>query len=319
MSERERSRSLRPRPDRRRRPRRPSRWVWRPSPWRYAATAVSAALVGAVASAVAIAYLARASSTGAALDWVLAAAMGAARHRPPRGPGRRPHPAAGRRHPGRPDPARAGTWRGLPWGALRQVQHLPRRGLFRDGRLVLVVHNPERLIEELDRAGRRQSRIARKLYGAPFAVPLALSTRVTGAGGRPDRCPGPARGRPGSRGRDRTRGAGAGGGVRGGHRDRAAAGRGGPGAHPERRRPTPTPTPTPTLTRPGSALARPAPRARPRHRRHRRPPPAAAAATSTTSCRHEPEPRSRCRWSPAPPRARCATRSPPSAPKYDAT
>ena len=74
------------------------------------------------------------------------------------------------------------SWRGLPWGALRQVEHRPRRGILRDGRLVLVVRNPERLIEELDRGGRRQSRISRKLYGAPFAVPLALSTRVTGAG-----------------------------------------------------------------------------------------------------------------------------------------
>jgi hypothetical protein len=140
-----------------------------------------AALVGAVASAVAIAYLARASSTGSALDWVLAAALGllGIGHLAALVDARTPLLVADtqgvRIRLGR-------SWRGLPWGALRQVQHRPRRGLLRDGRLVLVVHNPERLIEELDRAGRRQSRIARKLYGAPFAVPLALSTRVTGAG-----------------------------------------------------------------------------------------------------------------------------------------
>jgi hypothetical protein len=74
------------------------------------------------------------------------------------------------------------TWRGLPWGALSRVEHRPRRGPFRDGRLVLVVRHPARLIEELDRRGRRQSRLSQKLYGAPFAVPLALSTRVSGAG-----------------------------------------------------------------------------------------------------------------------------------------
>ncbi len=140
-----------------------------------------AALVGAVASAVAIAYLARASSTGAALDWVLAAAMGllGIGHLVALVDARTPLLVADtqgvRIRLGR-------TWRGLPWGALRQVQHLPRRGILRDGRLVLVVYNPERLIEELDRSGRRQSRIARKMYGAPFAVPLALSTRVSGAG-----------------------------------------------------------------------------------------------------------------------------------------
>ena len=42
------------------------------------------------------------------------------------------------------------AWRGLPWGALHRVEHTPRRGLLRDGRLVMVVHNPARLLEELD-------------------------------------------------------------------------------------------------------------------------------------------------------------------------
>jgi hypothetical protein len=141
-----------------------------------------AGFVGAVASAIAIAYLARATTTGATLDWAFAVAMGllGIGHLAALVDARTPLLVADtqgvRIRLGR-------NWRGLPWGALRTVEHRPRRGLLRDGRLVLVVHNPERLIEELDRAGRRQSRISRRLYGAPFAVPLALSTRVTGADG----------------------------------------------------------------------------------------------------------------------------------------
>ncbi|GAA2144213.1 hypothetical protein GCM10009844_17500 [Nocardioides koreensis] len=140
-----------------------------------------AALLGVVASAVGIAYLARATGSGSWLDWLLFAVMG--------GIGvtyllafvdaRTPLLVADtqgvRIRLGR-------TWRGMPWGALSRVEHLPRRGPLRDGRLVLVARNPERVLDELDRSGRRQSRIAERLYGAPFAVPLALSTRVTGAG-----------------------------------------------------------------------------------------------------------------------------------------
>ncbi|MGH3307184.1 MAG: helix-turn-helix domain-containing protein [Nocardioides sp.] len=140
-----------------------------------------AAFVGAVASGVAIAYLARASDTGAPLDWMLAAVMGVLgiAHLAAFVDARTPLLVAdtqGMR-------IRLGnTWRGLPWGALSRVEHQPRRGPLRDGRLILVVRHPARLIEELDRRGRRQSRLSQKLYGAPFAVPLALSTRVSGAG-----------------------------------------------------------------------------------------------------------------------------------------
>ncbi len=140
-----------------------------------------AALVGALASAVSIAYLARATTTGAPLDWVLAVGMGllGVGHLAAFVDARTPLLVADTQGVR----IRLGqSWRGLPWGALRQVDHRPRRGAFRDGRLVLVVHNPERLIEELDRRGRRQSRLSRTLYGAPFAVPLTLSTRVNGAG-----------------------------------------------------------------------------------------------------------------------------------------
>ncbi|MGZ6745187.1 MAG: helix-turn-helix domain-containing protein [Nocardioides sp.] len=140
-----------------------------------------AALVGGVASAVAIAYLARATATGSVLDWVLAAAMGllGVAYLVAFVDARTPLLVADtqgvRIRLGR-------SWRGMPWGALSHVEHTPRRGLLHDGRLVLVARNPERVLAELDPSGRRQSALARRLYGAPFAVPLALSTRVTGAG-----------------------------------------------------------------------------------------------------------------------------------------
>jgi len=140
-----------------------------------------AALVGGPASAVAIAYLARASETGAALDWAMAAVLGAlgigylAALVDARTPLLVADAQGVRIRLGR-------AWRGLPWGALNRVEHTPRRGLLRDGRLVMVVHNPARLLEELDRGARRQSVLSQKLYGAPFAMPLGLSTRVVGGG-----------------------------------------------------------------------------------------------------------------------------------------
>jgi Helix-turn-helix domain len=143
--------------------------------------AALAAAIGAAASAVAIAYLARATETGAVVDWVLAAGLGLL------GIGylaafvdaRTPLLVAD----GHGVRIRLGrAWRGLPWGALQRVEHTPRRDLLRDGRLVLVVRNPARLIEELDGSARRQSALSRRLYGEPFAVPLGLSTRVAGAG-----------------------------------------------------------------------------------------------------------------------------------------
>ena len=141
-----------------------------------------AALVGAVASGVGIAYLARATSTGAWLDWMLFAVMGLLGivHLFAFVDARTPLLVADtqgvRIRLGR-------SWRGMPWGALARVEHRPRRGVLRDGRLILVARNPERVLEELDAGGRRQSRIAQRMYGAPFAVPLALTTRVSGAGG----------------------------------------------------------------------------------------------------------------------------------------
>ena len=141
-----------------------------------------AALLGVVASGVAIGYLARASESGAVLDWVLAAVLGllGVGHLTAFVDARTPLLVADsqgvRIRLGR-------AWRGLPWGALSRVEHTPRRGLLRDGRLVMVVHNPARLVEELERGARRQARVSQRLYGAPFALPLGLATRVTGDDG----------------------------------------------------------------------------------------------------------------------------------------
>lgn len=144
--------------------------------------AALAATIGALGSGVAIAYLARAAETGAVIDWVLAVGLGLlgigylAALVDARTPLLVADSQGVRIRLGR-------AWRGLPWGALQRAEHTPRRGLLKDGRLVLVVRNPARLIEELDGRAKRQSALSRRLYGEPFAVPLGLSTRVAGAGG----------------------------------------------------------------------------------------------------------------------------------------
>jgi hypothetical protein len=75
------------------------------------------------------------------------------------------------------------SWRGVPWSDVDEVEHQPRRGLLRDGRLVLWAADEEGVLSDLDRSGSRQAAVARKLYGAPLAIPLALTTKVTGAHG----------------------------------------------------------------------------------------------------------------------------------------
>lgn len=140
-----------------------------------------AAALGLTSSAVAIAYLARATQGGGALDWVLALVMGllAAHWLAGLVDARTPLLVADthgvRLRLGR-------SWRGLPWTAVHHVEHRPRRGLLHDGRLVVVPHNQELIESELSGAGKRQVTASRLLHGAPFAVPLGLSTRVLGAG-----------------------------------------------------------------------------------------------------------------------------------------
>lgn len=136
------------------------------------------AVIGGAAAAVAIAYAARAASTGAILDWVLTGVLGviAGLHLAAFVDSRTPLMVADshglRFRLGR-------TWRGLPWQSLRSVEHLPRRGALRDGRLVVVPHSEEQFLAELDRRGRRQARLSQRLHGAPLVMPLGLATRST--------------------------------------------------------------------------------------------------------------------------------------------
>ncbi len=140
-----------------------------------------AAGVGLTASAVAIAYLGRATQGGSALDWAFVVVMGllGAYWLVSLVDARTPLLVADaqgiRIRLGR-------TWRGLPWTAVHHVEHTPRRGLLRDGLLVVVPHNLELIESEITGAGKRHTTISRMLHGAPLAVPLGLSTRVAGAG-----------------------------------------------------------------------------------------------------------------------------------------
>ena len=75
------------------------------------------------------------------------------------------------------------TWRGMAWGDLEEVEYAARRHLVRDGRLVLFPHELEGELAMLGPAGRRHARLTERMLGAPFAMPLGLTTRVLGAHG----------------------------------------------------------------------------------------------------------------------------------------
>src|SRR4051794_38861055 len=61
------------------------------------------------------------------------------------------------------------TWRGMGWGDLEEVEHLPRRGLLRDGRLVLFPRQPDSELALLGPARRRHARLSDRLHRAPLA------------------------------------------------------------------------------------------------------------------------------------------------------
>jgi cytoskeleton protein RodZ len=142
-----------------------------------------AALVGAAASTVAIAYLWRASQTMTVLDWALFGVMSliAAVYLASLVDARTPLLVAddlGVR-------IRLGhEWRGLPWEAIGQVVVHPRRGPLRDGRLVFSPRSLARALDGLDARARRHVAMNQKMYGAALAVPLGTTTRVSGAGER---------------------------------------------------------------------------------------------------------------------------------------
>ena len=140
-----------------------------------------AALVGAGASAIAIAYLWRASASGAPLDWALCLVMAAiaALNLANLVDARTPLLVAddlGVR-------IRLGNqWRGLPWDAVDRVVVQPRQGLLRDGRLMFAPHSLSRALDGLDARGRRAAALNQKLYGAALAVPMGLTTRFSARG-----------------------------------------------------------------------------------------------------------------------------------------
>ena len=118
---------------------------------------------------------------------------------------RLPDAAAGRGLARRPDPARPDLARDGVGATSRRSSTPPRRHLVRDGRLVLFPRELEGELAMLGPAGRRHARLTDRMLGAPFAMPLGLTTRVLGAARRPDRRTGP----PGRRSlRDRRGGAG---------------------------------------------------------------------------------------------------------------
>ena len=137
-----------------------------------------AALIGAGASAIAIAYLWRATDSGAVLDWALCLVMGviAAYYLASLLDARTPLLVAdqlGVR-------IRLGNqWRGLPWDAVDRVVVEPRRRLATDGRLMLAPRSLGRALEGLDTRGRRHAQRNQQAYGAALAVPLGLTTRVS--------------------------------------------------------------------------------------------------------------------------------------------
>ncbi|WP_300682578.1 helix-turn-helix domain-containing protein [Nocardioides sp.] len=75
------------------------------------------------------------------------------------------------------------TWAGLPWEGLDEVEHLPRSGWLRDGKLVLLPRDEEQVLASLAPAARRQTVLTEKLYGAPLVLPLGITTRVRGVVG----------------------------------------------------------------------------------------------------------------------------------------
>jgi hypothetical protein len=139
-----------------------------------------AVALGAGASLVAVAYLARAVSGGSPVDWVLFVLLGAigvvnlGALVDARTPLLVADDLGVRLRLGR-------TWVGLPWGGLHEIEHRPRRGWWRDGLLVVRPHYVQRVLEDLDPPARRTARLNRRLHRAPLAVPLGLATRCHGA------------------------------------------------------------------------------------------------------------------------------------------
>ena len=102
------------------------------------------AVIGIGAAALAIAYLARASGSGGGwLNWVLMAVLGGiavlylTSFLDARAPLLLADQQGIRMRSGR-------SWRGVAWTEVDRIEHLPRSGLLRDGRIMVITgHNPE--------------------------------------------------------------------------------------------------------------------------------------------------------------------------------
>ncbi|MGY2875347.1 cytoskeleton protein RodZ [Marmoricola sp. URHA0025 HA25] len=68
------------------------------------------------------------------------------------------------------------TWRGLPWGSLRQVVVEHADNPLREGRLVVVPRDPRSSMDYLTVLGRLNLRWNELWYGAALSVPLGLTT-----------------------------------------------------------------------------------------------------------------------------------------------
>ena len=136
--------------------------------------------LGAAASAIAIAYLWRATTSGTTLDWAFCVALSAIAVVVLVGllDARTPLLVADE-HGVRI--RLGGQWRGLPWDAVEQVVVEPRRSALRDGRLLVRPHSLGRALDGLDGRARRHAALNQKLYGAALGVPLGLVTRVSAA------------------------------------------------------------------------------------------------------------------------------------------
>src|SRR3954466_12459020 len=139
-------------------------------------------VMSGVSAVLAAAYFARAVTTGGALDWALCVGLAALTwaHVFSFLDSRMPLLVADS-HGVRIRLGR--TWRGMAWTDLEEVEYAARRRIVRDGRLVLFPRELEGELAMLGPAGRRHARLTDRLLGAPFALPLGLTTRVLGAGG----------------------------------------------------------------------------------------------------------------------------------------
>lgn len=73
------------------------------------------------------------------------------------------------------------TWRGLPWGSVRQVVVEHADSVLREGRLVVVPRDPQSTLDYLGVLERAHLRWNQLWYGAALSVPLGMTTMTDSA------------------------------------------------------------------------------------------------------------------------------------------